>query len=91
MILTIMLKKRGITSKGAINGKVAVDLLAEGEKFDLIIMDNNMPVMDGVTASKAIKKLTNGAQYIPIIGYTADAHTETKKTNAGLRLPFHHD
>ncbi|MCP5079385.1 MAG: response regulator [Psychromonas sp.] len=79
MILAIMLKKRGITSKVAVNGKIAVDLLAEGELYDLIIMDNNMPVMDGVTASKAIKNLDNGSQLIPIIGYTADAHTEIKE------------
>ncbi|WP_100643028.1 PAS domain S-box protein [Alteromonas facilis] len=54
------------------NGKLAVEL-AKKERFDLILMDIQMPIMDGVTAMKEIKKLSNAA---PIVALTANAMLE---------------
>jgi PAS domain S-box-containing protein len=51
------------------NGKEALDLL-ENKPYDLILMDIQMPVMDGLTAAK---KIRNSDQSIPIIAVTAHA------------------
>jgi CheY-like chemotaxis protein len=54
------------------NGKQVLDKLAK-EDFDLILMDINMPVMDGISCTKAIRKLADPAQAnIPIIAITGN-------------------
>ena len=69
----------GVESERAENGKVAVERLArakEGE-FNLVFMDIQMPVMNGLEATKAIRALGNPKiAQIPIIAMTADAFSE---------------
>ncbi len=57
------------------NGKLAVEKVKE-EKFDVIFMDINMPVMDGFEATKLIKKI---APDIPIYALTANVMNEDKE------------
>lgn len=66
------------------NGKIAVELLSNGETFDLILMDIQMPLMDGVEATKVIREQLNID--IPIIALTANAfkHDIEKYFNAGM-------
>lgn len=61
------------------NGKLAVEKLAD-ESFDIVLMDLQMPVMDGYEATQEIRKgFDNGINdLIPIIAVTADATSESK-------------
>lgn len=54
------------------NGEEAIELF-QTKKFDIILMDLNMPVLDGLSATQAIRKLPNGQ--IPIIAVTANTFT----------------
>ena len=59
------------------NGKEAFDLSINNH-FDLILMDIQMPVMDGITATQQIRLFENG-KHVPIIALTARAMKEDKK------------
>ena len=68
-----MLEKRGHTVTMVDNGQAALDAL-EKATFDLVLMDVQMPVMDGLVATAAIraKEKFSGA-HIPIVAMTAHA------------------
>ncbi|MDP3459636.1 MAG: ATP-binding protein, partial [Hyphomonas sp.] len=51
----------------------AIDALNDGELFDVILMDIQMPGMDGMTATRQIREMTNAANRIPIVALTANA------------------
>jgi len=60
----------GHTTQPAIHGAEAVTLLELGH-YDAVLIDINMPVMDGIEAVRHIRQLPNG-QYIPIVVLTGD-------------------
>ena len=68
----------------AVDGKLALDACKE-KQFDLILMDVQMPIMDGIEATKNIRLLPNYAQ-VPIIGVTAGniLGEKEKCLNAGM-------
>ncbi|MFT4709673.1 MAG: signal transduction histidine kinase/CheY-like chemotaxis protein [Planctomycetota bacterium] len=72
-IAVALLKKAGYSCEIANNGQEAVDTVAK-LPFDLILMDCQMPVMDGYAATAAIRNRQNRTGgYIPIIAMTANA------------------
>ncbi|MES2565176.1 MAG: response regulator [Pseudomonadota bacterium] len=67
-----LLTARGHRVQVAMNGREAM-AAAEQKAFDAILMDVQMPLMDGVEACRAIRKRENGTRHIPIIAVTAHA------------------
>jgi CheY-like chemotaxis protein len=63
------------TCESANNGAEALEA-ARGGRFDLILMDIKMPVMDGVAATRAIRTLPGVPGLVPIIALTANAEPE---------------
>ena len=57
------------------DGRKAVDAVAGGQQFDLILMDMQMPEMDGLQATAAIRALDSELSNIPIIALTANVQT----------------
>jgi signal transduction histidine kinase/ActR/RegA family two-component response regulator len=62
----------GCTTESVVNGAEAVAAAATG-RFDLILMDIKMPLMDGVEATRTIRSRRDSASQIPIIALTANA------------------
>lgn len=60
------------------NGQMALDLARE-QRFDLILMDVNMPVMDGLDATRGIRALPDARAKIPIVVLTADLMNEAQE------------
>ncbi|KAI9398354.1 hypothetical protein POPTR_003G172750v4 [Populus trichocarpa] len=63
-------KHRAMEFQEAKNGKEAVYLHLAGASFDLIIMDNQMPIMTGIQATQLLRKM--GVKS-PIIGVTSES------------------
>jgi PAS domain S-box-containing protein len=75
-----ILKRLGIDCDMAENGQVALDLLKE-KTYDLVFMDVQMPVMDGLTAASAIRTKSSEViqPNIPIVAMTAHAMKDSRQ------------
>ncbi len=90
-ILKEILEMEGAYCEIVENGKLAVERFehAEKEAFDAILMDVQMPVMNGYDATRAIRALSKeDARKIPIIAMTANAFAEDEKEalDAGMNV-----
>jgi CheY-like chemotaxis protein len=84
-VAAILLSKLGYTPDLACDGKQALEKLQQ-QPYDIVLMDCQMPVMDGFEAAAAIRALPNGRARIPIIAVTANvlAGQREKCLEAGM-------
>ena len=81
-VATQILARWGVTIDLAENGKIAVQK-ATKQLFDLILMDLQMPVMNGFEATKAIRQLDGAHANVPIIALTASAELAVRREALG--------
>jgi signal transduction histidine kinase/CheY-like chemotaxis protein/HPt (histidine-containing phosphotransfer) domain-containing protein len=85
MLVQTLLRRMGHSTTCVVNGELAVEAALE-RKFDCILMDMQMPQMDGVAATRLIRSGGGPNADTPIIALTADASSERRRfyDNAGL-------
>ena len=76
-VLRALLEDVGLAVDVAANGAEALERATHSD-YDLILMDMQMPVLDGLDATRQIRRLPCGAQ-VPILAITANAFEEDKK------------
>lgn len=77
-VLASMLADFGCHCVFATNGEQAIEAL-KNETFDLVLMDCQMPKMDGIEAVKQIRQFPNDTNKIPVVAVTAHAGSEDRK------------
>ena len=91
-IAQMLLEQAGFLIETAENGKIALEMTAASEPgyYDVILMDIQMPVMDGYMAAQAIRDLPDpGLAGIPIIAMTANAFQEDIKKTEEVGMNGH--
>lgn len=91
-IAKFLLENAGMNVTTANNGKEAVEIFdaSDVNEFNLILMDVMMPVMDGLEATRAIRRLKRlDAKSIPIFAMTANAFMEDKRQSKEAGMNEH--
>ena len=80
-IAQAILQDAGFTVDTADDGDVAVECLQDSKQgeFDLVLMDIQMPKMDGYAATREIRTLPSDVANVPIVAMTANAFEEDKQ------------
>ncbi|UQZ90192.1 hypothetical protein C4J81_13670 [Deltaproteobacteria bacterium Smac51] len=84
LVATKIMEKAGLVVKVADNGQIALDMI-EAEPFDLVLMDIQMPEMDGLEATRHIRA-NHKFDKLPVVAMTAHAMSGDKELslNAGM-------
>jgi signal transduction histidine kinase/CheY-like chemotaxis protein len=77
LFLAALLDRMGHGAHFVENGLEALQAVQE-HRFDIVLMDVHMPVMDGIAATEAIRQLHGEAAALPIVALTADAYADTR-------------
>ena len=80
-IAMTVLKENGLKAERAANGKQCIEMLKKmpEDYYDMILMDIQMPEMDGYEATKLIRHLDDARADIPIVAMTANAFEEDRQ------------
>jgi len=70
-VATELLRDAGLHVEQAFNGQMAIDRL-QSERYDMVLMDMQMPVVDGLTATRLLREMPQFAD-LPIVAMTANA------------------
>ncbi len=78
MVARLTLERAGFRVYGVENGRDALDVMLRS-RFDMVLMDCRMPIMDGYAAARQIRQLPEPACRVPIIALTASAFEEDRE------------
>ena len=84
LVAGFLIEQLGVSYDVANNGIEAVDLISKGNQYDLILMDIQMPVMDGFIATRAIRAYSTSTQTICALSASDSAADRTKAKKAGM-------
>jgi len=89
-IILMYLKDSRYAIDTAVNGSEAIEKL-KVNKYDIVLMDVQMPVMDGYTATKLLREweTENDLEPTPVIALTANAFREDEEKSMGAVCNFH--
>ena len=91
-VATIVLEKLACDVDTAENGKKAIEMVEQSEEhfYDAVLMDVHMPIMDGLEATRQIRKMAReDASTLPIIAMTADAFDKEKQETVDAGMNDH--
>jgi len=77
-VLTKILERAGHDVTVVTNGQQALEALFAHD-FDAVVMDVNMPILNGIEATKTFRRISAGQPRLPIVGLTADATPQTSE------------
>ncbi|KAH9794322.1 two-component response regulator ARR22 [Citrus sinensis] len=86
-IHSMILKSVGFKVEVAENGKEAVDLFRTGAKFHIVFIDMEMPVMDGIEATKAMRAMKVESKIVGVTSRNSETEREVFM-QAGLDLCY---
>ncbi len=89
-LITTILEQQGYLVTKADNGQIAVDLYEKND-YDIVLMDIDMPVMDGISATRIIKEIDRRDKrpFTPVIALTARALAGDRERIIGAGLDAH--
>ncbi|RDX63127.1 Two-component response regulator ARR22, partial [Mucuna pruriens] len=76
MIHRKMLNKVGVKNEAVKNGKEAVEIHRSGQRFDLVLMDWDMPVMNGIEATKTLRSMGINSVIVGVSTHSTRAHIQ---------------
>lgn len=88
LVVRAMLEPTGVALTVVENGQEALKAMA-ANRYDCVLMDINMPVMDGITALEAIRQGEAGDPALPVIALTASAMAGDRERFLGLGFDDH--
>lgn len=92
-LTTAMVQKAGHDCELARNGNEAVEAVERASKvgspYDMVLMDMQMPEMDGLQAARAIRAAGFDAENLPILAVTANAYAEDIESTAAAGMQAH--
>jgi two-component system, sensor histidine kinase len=88
LVVRTMLEPTGVALTVVENGQAALEAMSQ-EHYDCVLMDINMPVMDGITALEAIRAGRAGDPALPVIALTASAMAGDRERFLGLGFDDH--
>ena len=84
-----LLEKAGLSVTLACNGVDALEQIAKHD-FDMVLMDVQMPVMDGLTAAREIRKIERPGMYsLPIVAVSANAREQDVRASLAAGMSAH--
>lgn len=88
LVICSFLDRLGFSSQVAEDGQRALDLVA-GRRFDLVLLDIQLPVLDGLEVCRRIRASEGPGQHLPIIALTANASAEDRRTCLSVGMDSH--